>query len=297
MAMNTSPDTITLRAGCKVNLYLEITGRLDNGYHTLKTLFYPLPTPHDTLTLTFGKQGGEFTLSAGDPELESDSNTIAKAWKVFTEQTGFAPGLSVKLDKGIPMGAGLGGGSADAAAVLRELNTRAGDKALPPDQLNELAASIGADVPFFLLDGPAWAEGIGEELHPVNVDLQGLSLVLICPPMHVSSAWAYHAWDKLKTKRPHRVENTLGFLTCAQTEFKNSPRSRILLHNSFEDVVFPKHHKLLRYKEKLLAQGACGAVLSGSGASLLGLFRDSRIAEAARIEFKKQGIPAHLHCL
>lgn len=295
--MNTLADIVTIKAGCKVNLYLEITGRLDNGYHTLGTLFYPLPEPHDTLTLAFGAQGGEFTLVADDPQLESGSNTIARVWKAFAQRTGFAPGLAVALAKGIPMGAGLGGGSADAAAVLRELNRRAGKLALPPDELNRLAASIGADVPFFLLDGPAWAEGIGDRLLPLDIDLHGLTLVLICPPEHVSSAEAYEAWDKSQTKRSARVENTHGFLTCAETEFKNSPRSCILLSNSFEDVVFQKHCNLLQYKEKLLTLGACAAVLSGSGASILGLFRDSGLAEVVRVEFEKQGIPAHLHCL
>ncbi|MBU1001036.1 MAG: 4-(cytidine 5'-diphospho)-2-C-methyl-D-erythritol kinase [Proteobacteria bacterium] len=294
--MRNQTDTITLRTGCKVNLYLEITGRLNNGYHTLGTLFYPLPEPHDTLTLAFGPEGGGFSLSANDPQLESDSNTIAKAWRAFAQSTGFAPALAVTLDKGIPMGAGLGGGSADAAVILRELNARAGEQALSADELNQLAASIGADVPFFLLDGPAWAEGIGERLHPVQIDLRGLTLVLICPSEHVSSAWAYRAWDESQTKRSPGVENTHGFLTCAQTEFKNSPRSRILLYNSFEDVVFPFHCNLLQFKEKLLILGASAAVLSGSGASILGLFRDSGLAERARVEFEKQGIPTHLHC-
>lgn len=287
-------DTITLTAGCKINLYLEITGRLDNGYHTLGTLFYPLSEPHDELALTFTGTDSGFTLTSDDPELEGDSNTIARAWRLFAERTGFAPGLSVHLTKNIPMGAGLGGGSADAAVLLRELNRRAGQATLAPDELNALAARIGADVPFFLLDGPAWAEGIGERLTPVDVDLVGLTGLLVSPPVHVSSAWAYRAWDEAAAPRSKPVENKHGFLTCAKTEFKNSPRSRILLFNSFEDVVFSEYGNLLQYKENLLASGACAAVLSGSGASLFGLYRDSGRAEAAKRDFERQGIPATL---
>jgi len=285
-------DTITLKAGCKINLFLRITGRLDNGYHTLETLFYPLAEPFDELTLTFGEPGDGFTLTADDKALESDSNTLAKAWRAFGQRTGFAPGLTVHLKKGVPMGAGLGGGSADAAILLRELNRRSGENTLSPADLNALAATIGADVPFFLLDGPAWAEGIGEQLTPVDVDLAGLTGLLLCPNEHVSSAWAYKAWDQARQNTPARAESTPAFLTCAATEFKNSPRSRLLLFNSFEDVVFSEYGNLLRYKENILASGACGAVMSGSGASLFGLFRDPERAEAARMGFERQGIPA-----
>lgn len=295
--MHESPDTVTLRTGCKVNLHLEITGRLDNGYHTLRTLFLPLPEPHDELALAFGPTGGGCVVEAGDPALETESNTMARAWRAMRRATGLDRGLSIRLAKGVPMGAGLGGGSADAAAVLRECNARAGNRALPPGELLALAATIGADVPFFLLDRPAWAEGIGDRLAPVDVDLSGFHLLLVCPPEHVSSAWAYRAFDEAAGPRSRPPENRRGFLTCAGREFKNSPRSRIVLYNSFEDVVFSEHPNLLRYKEKLLSFGASGAVMSGSGASLLALFRSPDTAREARGAFTKAGIPAFLHTL
>ena len=290
-------DTITIRTGCKINLYLEITGRLKNGYHSLRTLFYPLSEPHDELTLTFGPEAQGFSLSAGDPTLETEGNTVAKAWRALCERTGVWTGLDVTLKKGVPMGAGLGGGSADAAAVLRELNARAGERALTKPELLELAATIGADVPFFLMDGPAWAEGIGDELSPINANLNGFHLLLVCPPEHVSSAWAYRAWDEAGENQAEPPENKRGFLTCEGREFKNSPRSRILLYNSFEDVVFKKHPNLLKHKEKLLSLGASGAVMSGSGASLFALFRDPGVARKAHRVFIKEGFPAFLHTL
>ncbi|WP_461211068.1 4-(cytidine 5'-diphospho)-2-C-methyl-D-erythritol kinase [Desulfocurvus sp. DL9XJH121] len=295
--MTRHPETIALLTGCKVNLHLEITGRLDNGYHSLRTLFLPLPEPHDELELAFGGRDGTFSLAADDPALEGEDNTLAKAWRAFGRATGFAPGLAVRLAKGVPMGAGLGGGSADAAALLKELNARAGERALPPDELAALAATIGADVPFFLLDGPAWAEGIGDRLTPVSVDLAGFTLLLVCPAEHVSSAWAYRAWDEAGGDRRHPPENRRGFLTCGGREFKNSPRSRIALFNSFEDVAFKRHPNLLKMKEKMFSSGASGAVMSGSGASLLALYRNPGTARTACEAFRKEGIPAFLHTL
>ena len=295
--MRNDVETVTVRAGCKVNLHLEITGILENGYHSLRTLFYPLEEPHDTLVLRFGAEGAGFRLRAGDPTLETDSNTVARAWRAWCMRAGRWPGLDVVLEKGSPMGAGLGGGSADAAVVLRELDARAGDAALGRSVLMELAAGIGADVPFFLLDGPAWAEGIGEKLTPVDMDLGGMTLVLVCPPEHVSSAWAYSAWDQTRGEMARAPENSKGFLTYGGREFRNSPRSRIVLFNSFEDVVFAKHPNLLRHKEKLLSLGAAGAVMSGSGASLLALYRDPGLARRTLEEFGREGIAAFLHTL
>jgi 4-diphosphocytidyl-2-C-methyl-D-erythritol kinase len=256
-----------------------------------------LAEPYDTLVLRFGAEGAGFRLSAGDPALETDSNTVARAWRAWCERAGRWPGLDVTLEKGSPMGAGLGGGSADAAVVLRELDARAGEAALGRAELMEVAAGIGADVPFFLLDGPAWAEGIGEKLTPVDVDLRGMTLVLVCPPEHVSSAWAYGAWDRAQGCVARAPENAKGFLTYGGSEFRNSPRSRILLFNSFEDVVFMKYPNLLRHKEKLLSLGAAGAVMSGSGASLLALYRDPGLARRTLEEFGRVGIAAFLHTL
>jgi len=289
-----APDTITLAAGCKVNLHLRLTGRLDNGYHTLESLFVPLPEPTDTLTLAFGPQGGPFSLTCSDPALEGEANTVARAWRAFCAATGLAPALAVRLDKGVPTGAGLGGGSADAALVLRELNARAGARALGPAALARLGASIGADVPFFLGRGPAWAEGVGDALTPVGLALAGLTLVVLCPPVHVSTAWAYGAWDAANPGGPG-LRDSCHSLTWAPERFKSSPCSLPPLYNSFEAVVFPAYPNLRRYKEKLLQDGACGAVMSGSGASLLGLFRDNLQAENCARGFREASVRAFVH--
>jgi 4-diphosphocytidyl-2-C-methyl-D-erythritol kinase len=295
-----STDTVTLATGCKVNLHLRLTGRRADGYHTLESLFVPLAAPGDRLTLTFGPQGGPFSLAAGDPALEGPGNTVARAWRAFGAATGFAPGLAVRLDKGVPMGAGLGGGSADAAAVLRALNERAGPRALGEAALARLGAAVGADVPFFLGRGPAWAEGIGEALTPVDAPLAGLTLVLLCPEVHVSTAWAYAAWDAAHPEaasapRPSGPQAHHSSLTWTKERFKSSPCSLPPLYNSFEEVVFPAHPILREYKEELLRSGACGAVMSGSGASLLGLFRDALRAGRCVRGFQAAAVRAFVH--
>lgn len=285
----------TLQVGCKVNLHLEITGRLDNGYHTLRTLFVPLPSPGDTLTLEMTGQGSDFELIVDDPELYTESNTIAKAYRLFCARSGFNGGVRAILVKNAPMGAGLGGGSADAGAMLQYLNSHPDTPTLSRDEMIQIAASIGADVPFFLMDGPCWAEGIGEILTPVELDLRGISLLLICPDIHVSSAWAYRAWDEYKEKSNFLSKNAQGFLTCAASTDKSSPCRRPVLTNSFEKVVFPAHPKLREFKEKLLQSGAGAAVLSGSGASILGLYRNKEQVQKASDYFKALGVPTYQH--
>ncbi|NJB66581.1 4-diphosphocytidyl-2-C-methyl-D-erythritol kinase [Desulfobaculum xiamenense] len=291
--MNIDREHITLTAGCKVNLYLDITGVRENGYHDLLTLFVPLPEPADTLTVDLGPGTG-IRIDCGNQALCGEDNTIARAYRAFAQATGFAPAAAVHLEKRIPTGAGLGGGSSDAACLLRLLNDRAGNMALDAQKLNALAAGIGADVPFFLQDSPAWATGIGERLTPTALDLKGFTLLLLCPRVHVSTVWAYRAWDAAHPGgRPG--EKGAEYLTCGTSAGKCFPCSHFLLHNSFEGVVFGSFPELRIFKERLLRNGAAGAVLSGSGASLCGLFRQHTDAAHAADEFRRDNIPAFIH--
>ena len=289
-------DTVTLRAGCKANLALAITGLRPDGYHELDTLFLPLPEPHDTLTVSPGPAGGGLALSCPVPGLDGPSNTVAKAYAAFAARTGLAPDLAVRLDKGIPAGAGLGGGSADAAVLLLHLNECAGERALSPADLAGVAAGVGADVPFFLLNRPARGQGVGERLSPADPGLEGLFLLLLCPPEEVNTGWAYRAWDDLPPERKSPPRAVAEFLTWTAAGDKRSPCFfRACLWNSFENAVFPAHPGLRRLKENLLRRGAGGACLSGSGASLLGLFRDTTRAERAAEAFSREGVTSFVH--
>lgn len=267
------------RAGCKVNLYLDIVGVRGDGYHEIESLFYPLPFPCDVLTI--GEGGKGFRLTCSDPSLATGANILAKAYASFSDATGFAPGLAVHLDKGIPTGAGLGGGSSDAAELLKWLNVRAGGLGLAPEGLAALALELGADVPFFLANVPAWVTGIGERLEPVPMDLGSYSVLVVCPAVHVSTAWAYRCYDEMLAEglvRP-RKELTLDFSPIKNLCFTKPPE----LWNAFEEVVFQKFPELYGIKELILESSPDACVMSGSGSSFVALFSSSdRAAECAQ---------------
>jgi 4-diphosphocytidyl-2-C-methyl-D-erythritol kinase len=281
-----------VRIGCKVNLFLRITGVRENGYHDLESLFYPVPEPYDEIVFKRRNDGGGPILLCENPELLGEGNTMAKAWRDFAEATGFLPDFDITLYKNIPMGAGLGGGSADAAAVLLVLNEEAGNKALSDVELMELAAGVGADVPFFLMNTPAWAEGIGELLTPLHLDLSGFHFVLACPDVHVSTGWAYKSWDSL-----HLEKKAGATLTKSGSTVKNTISTCLELWNSFEEVVFSEHPELARIKHDFLSMGAAGAVMSGSGSSVCALFRREAAAKSAVDFFERQGIVSFKHAL
>jgi len=283
-AMPITPASLT--APAKINLHLRILGIRKDGYHELKTLFFPVGMLSDLLEIEPGHDEHFYMRCPANPDLECASNLIYKAWKHFGQATGFQPGLFVTLTKRIPMGGGLGGGSTDCASLLRWLNDNAGDKALPLDKLITLAAELGADVPFFLMDGPAWAGGIGEVLTPTDIDLTGMTLVLACPDIHVDTLWAYRQWDR-ENGSPSMQES----LTTPHSDTKKlSLVSTLTLVNDFESIVFAEYPTLRKIKEKLILDGAGAAAMSGSGASLFGLFRDRQVGISAAKSLEKDGI-------
>lgn len=272
---------VTLAIGCKINLYLEITGRRADGFHELRTLFYPLGQPGDTLTLEMDPGRDGLYLTCSDPGLKASDNLVTRAFESFAARTGFRPGLKAHLLKDIPSGAGLGGGSADAAAMLAWLNSQAGHSALSPGELAGLALGLGADVPFFLLGKPCLATGVGEVLKPVDCpQLLGLSVVLVLPRVSVSTAWAYRAWDE--RAETTEVKGKSMFLTSFSQPVKRPfCVSGLMVANSFEAVVFPAFPRLRDFKESLLAMGAAASAMSGSGSAVFGLFRDTGLAGRA----------------
>jgi 4-diphosphocytidyl-2-C-methyl-D-erythritol kinase len=282
-----------LLAGCKVNIFLEILGLRDDGYHDLATLFLPLPTPRDLLTVTKDAPGTGLTLTCSENAVTHEENILARCYEYFGRATGFRPDVNVHLQKGIPMGAGLGGGSSDAAAFLKYLNDGAGTFRLNDTNLISMAGDLGADVPFFLLNRPAWATGRGDRLTPVRLSLDGLTMVLACPRVHVSTAWAYKAWDKTCSEKTSPSFPLT--LQIAPDMFPALPIS--VFHNSFELPVFSMHPQLRIVKETLLSCGASGAVMSGSGASLFAVFRTPVQAEKAADRVREWDIPTYVYPL
>lgn len=277
----------TLTAGCKVNLYLDIVGIRSDGYHELESLFYPLPAPCDVLTMR--ETGSEFVLTCSNPALASEKNLVARAYWAFATRTGYAPGLVVHLRKTIPMGAGLGGGSSDAACLLRWLNHQAGAQGLAPADLRALALTLGADVPFFLENRPAWITGIGEHIAPVEVRLGDAVVLVVCPAVHVNTAWAYRRWDeefRAGRVKPRKLL-TPGDGPIMEFCFANPPA----LWNAFEDVVFQDFPVLYEVKTRILRHSAAACIMSGSGSSFVAMFASAD--DAARCARNLRS----LHCV
>ncbi len=280
-------EETTIPVPCKVNLRLSVGPQRNDGYHDIETVFLPLPEPADAFSIRRFDGPGDIDFTCSDPDLESEDNLVVRAYRAFAAATGYAPRLEVMLKKRIPHGAGLGGGSSDAATMLAYLNERAGAAALSRNGLARLAVTLGADVPFFLQNGPAMATGVGERLVSVNPGLLGWHAVVACPHCRVNTAWAYAALDASRT---FPVKRGTHYLTSV---FEANKRSFCVtgapMRNDFEPVVFAAHPEIGRVKERLLALGAAGALLSGTGSAVFGLFRDRRAAVMAMAQLSGDG--------
>lgn len=285
---------ISLKTGCKVNLGLRITGIRKDGYHDIDSIFYPLPRPSDHIDAFRSNKTG-LRIKCCPSELEGKQNILHKAYDIFAQSTGFSPGLKVFLKKNIPIGAGLGGGSANAAAMLLLLNSLYGSKGIPHRELTSLAAKIGADVPFFIHNMPSRVRGIGEILSPVRLNLKGFTMLLICPGIHVDTAWAYRQWDLLEKKSlPDKTHS----LTSTTTKDKSSPlEDQLVLSNCFEGPVFRAFPEIGRIKTRMLENGAAACVMSGSGSSLTALFRNQRDVFRACAQLDRQSCPYYYYNL
>ena len=253
---------LTITANAKINLGLRIVGRRENGLHLLHTLFQEIEFG-DYVTLT-NRSNVKVILEVTGPAAggvpTDESNLCIRAVTLFNERTGNGRGIDIRLEKRIPAGAGLGGGSSDAAAVLKGLN-QLWQTGMTVPEMEGLAVKLGADVPFFIRGGLQLGEGIGEVLTPLELALP-YTVVLVIPPFGVDTAWAYRqfasrtdfppppAFDELITRKPIPWE---------------------AITNDFEEVVFPHYRQLAEIKAALLEQGAIFAGLSGSGSTVVGV--------------------------
>ncbi|WP_291440498.1 4-(cytidine 5'-diphospho)-2-C-methyl-D-erythritol kinase [Desulfovibrio sp.] len=291
-----------LTAGCKVNLGLRITGVRPDGYHEIDSLFYPLPRPCDQIKLRVTDGSGISVLCAGPGAglLDTKNNTLTKAYTAFAQAVDCpVPGLEVRLRKGIPSGAGLGGGSSDAAALLHWLNGHAATP-LSSQGLADVALGVGADVPFFLHNRPCRVRGIGEIIEFVDLDVSGMRLVLVCPEIHVSTPQTFADYDAFAAAS-HAGEKQ-NSLTREQSRangtFLSQGRFDTDLVNDLENVVFKRHPELADIKATLLRYGATAACMSGSGSSILGLFKREALVEAqaavAMLQGENRRVYAHV---
>ncbi len=267
-----------IKSGCKINLGLKILDKREDGYHNLKTVFYPLSMPYDEISIE-KIDGPHVEFFCNIPDIDPQKNTLTKAYAIFQSYYPLDFGLKIHLKKGIPHGAGLGGGSANGAEVLKYLHEQT-NKDLPFSALCEMAAKIGADVPYFLYNTPCLGEGIGEKLTPVQLDLSQYFLLVIMPDIQISTPWAF---KKLAEQKK---------LLTSKKEQDNKARSEFLgnayLYNDFEQVVFEEYKLLAKTKEILLQEKAVFASLSGTGSALYAFFAHKSDQEHAVNHLKKQ---------
>lgn len=245
----------------KINLGLQITERLPNGYHSINTCIYPIPLK-DALEFVPAKKKTSFSATGSSIPSDGKDNLVLRAYKLLKKDFQL-PELEVHLHKNIPTGAGLGGGSADAAFMLTALNDYF-QLFLDDSFLEDYASQLGSDCPFFIANQPALATGTGTELEKLDLSLKGLQMILINPGIHISTQEAY-AGVSPKSSPINLKELLLS---------KDFERWKLELENDFELSIFQKHPLLAEIKEELYHKGAVYAAMSGSGSSIFGLFKN-----------------------
>ncbi len=274
--------TLTRPSACKVNLLLNILGKRADGFHELETVMQPVAL-HDELT--FKRGGATLQLSCSNPALPVDStNLVHRAATAFLESARITDGVSIHLTKNIPMAAGLGGGSGNAATTLLGLNELFG-KPLSPEQLFQIAARLGSDVPFFLQHQPAMALGRGEQVESLApfAALQGAWMLLIHPGFGISTPWAYKElanFPDALNGRAGRARELIALLQAGDLAAAGAA-----FYNSLEAPALRKYPVLALFQEFLRTHGAAATLMSGSGSTTFALMRDQSAAGVLREKF------------
>jgi 4-diphosphocytidyl-2-C-methyl-D-erythritol kinase len=291
-----APRILRVRALAKINLTLRVLGRRADGYHELRSTFQSIAM-HDRLTLTASR--GPFALECDEAACPADqANLVSQAadrlWRAAGRR-GSARGIRVRLEKRIPLQAGLGGGSSDAAAALRAVAALWRVK-LGPEDLGRIAADLGADVPFFLQGGTALGVERGDVLFPLR-DWPPSWVVLLLPDFGVSTREAYGWWDRARghARTRERQGRAAGSRTARSPSSDAAaswgvPASE--LRNDLQAPVARKHPDIGRLVRRLESLGAAHAAMSGSGSAIFGLFDSARDAEAAAGDVKRNGVRA-----
>ena len=243
----------------KINIGLNILRKREDGYHELETLFYPIGLKDALEYVVNGKDQVNFYNSGIDLEIHPEQNIVLKAYRMLQEEHSL-PGLDIHLHKVIPSGAGLGGGSADAAFLMKSLNEHF-DLGISPFQLKNLAGRLGADCAFFLENMPAYATGTGDQIDPISLTLNGYHLLLVKPSFGVNTKEAYSG--VVPQEYPFNFNE---IISNGIREWGSS------IKNDFEKTLFVKFPELGLLKEKLSGLGAIYASMSGSGSSVYAIF-------------------------
>ena len=276
--MNAKTVTLRCHASAKINLSLKIVGKRIDNYHLLDSIFIPVAELYDEINITLTEGKTSVTMSSNLADMtDNDTNLCSKAAKAYFKLTDISVSCQIHLVKNIPVGAGLGGGSSDAAAVLRLLNSHYGK--LSSEQLAALALTLGADVPFFLVNKTSRVGGIGEIITPFD-NRAKINLLILSPPFSVSTPWAFkHLNPSVIGENPSKSSSKIAealknddILTAADS-----------LVNDFESLLFEKFPAYQIWRNFLLNTGALHVGLSGSGSSFFAIFDSAeKLADAEK---------------
>jgi 4-diphosphocytidyl-2-C-methyl-D-erythritol kinase len=264
---------IRVQAPAKINLFLGVLGRRPDGYHTIETLFQEISLTDELIIM---ETPGQTTLEVpGHPDLENEGNLVLKALRLLGGRSGYDLHVKLTLVKRIPVAAGLGGGSSDAAATLKGVSELFGLK-LEPAEFQDIALELGADVPFFLTGGTAVGEGVGERLTPIDLDMD-YGVLLVNPGFAVSTARIFSEYSKILTGK-EGAGKLWGIL-------RECPHPRDLLHNDLQVVAERICPEITEVVQANVRAGFDRVLMTGSGPTVFAL--DSR----DRVEQRKSGIP------
>ncbi len=262
---------LTITSYSKINVFLAVRGKRPDGYHEIETVFLPLSTPSDTVSLAI--TGVDVTLSSADPSVPTDARNLChKAATSYAKAAGITPGWSIHIEKSIPVAGGMAGGSSNAAATLRMLQNNY--NALSENELNKLAVSIGADVPFFLKPYPSIGRGVGEVLRPIRVK-EDIPLVILSPLFPTSARWAYgHCVPCACGTGGVEMEEVVDALARGDIR-----KLATCLRNDLAVGLYRKFPALAIFRRELCEAGALAAEISGSGSSLFGICESNEKAD------------------
>ena len=266
---------LVLKSHAKVNIGLQIRNQRPDGYHNIHTIFQELDF-HDTIRLEKRDSNCQFSSNV-DWLAKDDSNLCVMAWQKMVDVFGLG-GVSIELEKRIPAGGGLGGGSSNAATILKGLR-KLYELDVSDDELETIGIDLGADVPFFIKGKTQIGDGIGEILKPIETIINGYYL-LVVPDLHIDTKWAYGEFKNI-LDRPNEIVNFLGFIRKEIIPFE-------LFENDFEAIVVPAYPEIGQIKNSLRVHGARFASLSGSGSTVFGVFDEDADAKSAESHFSSR---------
>ncbi|MCX6983224.1 MAG: 4-(cytidine 5'-diphospho)-2-C-methyl-D-erythritol kinase [Lentisphaerae bacterium] len=267
-----------IKAPAKTNIYLRVIRKRIDGYHEIETIFLPLKNPADTVTLTDSKDG-KLSVTCSLPSLSGTDNLCHKAATAFAKSAKIRSSWKIHIRKNIPVAAGLGGGSSDAAAGLKLLHKKY-PQMISETEIINLASKIGADVPFFLNPVPSLATGIGEKLKPLDMKCE-IPFVIVFPKFPVSAKWAYQ--NRIRTG--NKIKSGQMISALKQNDLR---KISSLIRNDLAPALWKKFPILCILRDALLKSGALGVEVSGSGSSLFAIAKSAKSAEKIAMDMDKR---------